>query len=59
MHILTVSLYYPPTVGGTSAHVFEPCQAVVALGHETTVLTKKPAFCSFKCSGRVALNFRP
>lgn len=41
MHILTVSLDYPPTVGGISAHVFELCQALVALGHETTVLTKK------------------
>ena len=44
MHILTVSLDYPPTVGGISAQVFEPCQALVALSHEATVLTKKLPF---------------
>jgi glycosyltransferase involved in cell wall biosynthesis len=41
MHILTVSLDYPPTVGGISAHVYELCQALKAHGHEISVLTKK------------------
>ena len=44
MHILTVSLDYPPTVGGISGYVFELCQALFSLGHETTVLTKKLPF---------------
>ena len=44
MHVLTVSLDYQPTVGGISVHVFELCQALGALGHETTVLNKKLPF---------------
>ena len=59
MHILTVSLDYPPTVGGIPARVFELCQTLVALDHEPTVLAKKLPFAHFMCSGRVALNFRP
>ena len=41
MKILAVSLDYPPTVGGISAHVFELYQAMRQLGHEVTILTKK------------------
>ena len=44
MQIYTVPLGYPPTVNGISAHIFELCQALVAPGHETTVLTKKLPF---------------
>lgn len=40
MHILTVSLDYPPNVGGIAAHVYELSQALTALGHEVTLLTK-------------------
>ena len=43
MKILAVSLDYPPTVGGISAHVFELYQAMRQLGHEVTILTKKHA----------------
>ena len=56
MHILIVSLDYPPTVGGISAHVFEPCQALVGLGHETTVLTKKLLFAHLCLLGWVPLT---
>jgi glycosyltransferase involved in cell wall biosynthesis len=41
MHILTVSLDYPPNVGGIAAHVYELCQALKTLGHEVSLLTKK------------------
>lgn len=45
MHILTVSLDYPPTVGGIAAHVYELCQAIVQHGHEVSLLTKPhPAY---------------
>lgn len=40
MHILTVSLDYPPNIGGIAAHVYELCQAFDALGHEVSLLTK-------------------
>ena len=43
MHILTVSLDYPPTVGGIAAHVYELCQAIQAQGHEISLLTKQNA----------------
>ena len=43
MHILTVSLDYPPTVGGIAAHVYELCQAIHAQGHEVSLLTKRNA----------------
>ena len=46
MKILAVSLDYPPTVGGISAHVFELYQAMRQLGHEVTILTKKHADCA-------------
>ena len=41
MHILTVSLDYPPNVGGIAAHVYELCQALTTLGNEVSLLTKK------------------
>lgn len=41
MHILTVSLDYPPTPGGISAHVYELCTMMTQLGHGVTVLTKR------------------
>lgn len=40
MHVLTVSLDYPPNVGGIAAHVYELCQALKSLGHEVSLLTK-------------------
>ena len=40
MHILTVSLDYPPNVGGIAAHVYELCQALSDIGHEVSLLTK-------------------
>lgn len=40
MHILTVSLDYPPNVGGIAAHVAELSQALKNLGHEVSLLTK-------------------
>ena len=43
MHILKVSLDYPPTVGGIAAHVYELCQAIHAHGHEVSLLTKQNA----------------
>jgi glycosyltransferase involved in cell wall biosynthesis len=39
--ILAVSLDYPPTPGGISAHVYELYAALHQLGHDITVLTKK------------------
>lgn len=41
MKILAVSLDYPPTPGGISAHVYELYAALHQLGHDITVLTKK------------------
>ena len=43
MHVLTVSLDYPPSVGGIAAHVFELCQALSNMGHEVSLLTKNYA----------------
>ena len=40
MHILTVSLDYPPNIGGIAAHVYELCQALREIGHEVSLLTK-------------------
>lgn len=41
MKFLTVSLDYPPTVGGIAAVVYELSQAQKQLGHDVTLLTKK------------------
>lgn len=40
MHVLTVSLDYPPNIGGIAAHVYELCQALSGLDHEVSLLTK-------------------
>jgi glycosyltransferase involved in cell wall biosynthesis len=40
MKILMVSLDYPPTVGGITAHVYELSQALQAIGCEVSVATK-------------------
>lgn len=40
MHIVMVSLDYPPTVGGISAHVYELAKAIRKKGHEVSVVTK-------------------
>ena len=40
MHILTVCLDYPPSVGGVAAHVYELGQALRDIGHEVSLLTK-------------------
>jgi len=40
MHVLTVSLDYPPNIGGIAAHVYELSQALKSLGHEVSLLTK-------------------
>ncbi len=41
MNILMVSLDFPPTVGGISAHVFELAKAMCNHGHSVSVITRK------------------
>ena len=41
MNILMVSLDFPPTVGGISAHVFELAKAMCNHGHSVFVITRK------------------
>jgi len=38
MHILMVSLDYPPQVGGIAAHVYELSHAIKKQGHTITVI---------------------
>lgn len=40
MNILMISLDYPPTVGGISAHVYELSQALKAIGCHVSIATK-------------------
>ncbi|MDX1432643.1 MAG: glycosyltransferase family 4 protein [Gammaproteobacteria bacterium] len=40
MNILMVSLDFPPTVGGISAHVYELSMALSGLGHRVSVITR-------------------
>ena len=40
MNILMISLDYPPTVGGITAHVYELCQALKKIGCNVTIATK-------------------
>jgi len=40
MRILMVSLDYPPTVGGISAHVYELSQALIKIGCDISLATK-------------------
>ncbi len=40
LKILMISLDFPPTVGGISAHVYELSKALVNEGHHVTVLSK-------------------
>ena len=40
LHILMVSMDYPPRVGGLAAHVYEISQALMRLGHRVQLLTR-------------------
>jgi len=40
MNILMISLDYPPTVGGITAHVYELCQALKRIGCNVSIATK-------------------
>ncbi|MCD4721464.1 MAG: glycosyltransferase family 4 protein [Desulfobacula sp.] len=41
MNILMISLDFPPTVGGISAHVFELAKAIYNHGHSVSIITRK------------------
>ena len=41
MNIIMVSIDFPPTIGGISAHVYELSKALTNLGHTVTVITRR------------------
>jgi len=44
MHILFVTLYYPPEVGGAQTYISETAARLVKRGHRVTVLTTLPNY---------------
>ena len=44
MHILIVTNYYPPEIGGSAHLCYELAQSMTAQGHEVTVLTGFPRY---------------
>ena len=41
MHVLMHCIYFPPEVGGLESHVFHLCRALVAKGHQVSVVTSR------------------